>query len=221
MESTYWIRYSDYEVYKDEQGTEYIRPAANSVPLTYDVAANLGNYVAELVAIALDDHDELARSLKFCKRFGLLGLAMADEYSISLPEKKADMESAAFKATGRKDESYAGVFSPDYMEKTANISAWLDWTATVYNRAQRIRNGKMAMASEPFTALSLQTMLETGLKQKLADETLTPCRGCGKIFYHEDPSVETCSEKCELLYDNIRHLEWMKDNLHIKPISGG
>lgn len=55
MDSTSWIRYSDYEIVKDERNMDCIRPAANSVPVCYDVAAKLGRNVAELMNIVLDD----------------------------------------------------------------------------------------------------------------------------------------------------------------------
>ena len=42
MDSTYWIRYSDYTTVLDERGMECIKPAPNAVPMAYNPAAKLG-----------------------------------------------------------------------------------------------------------------------------------------------------------------------------------
>ena len=62
MDSTCWIKYSDYELVKDERNMDCIRPTADAVPMCYDVAAKLGRNVAELMNIVLDDKafDEVA-----------------------------------------------------------------------------------------------------------------------------------------------------------------
>lgn len=219
MESTYWIRYSEYQTVRDDNGTDWILPAENAVAISYDVAANIGKYVAETVTIALDDRDEMERNLKFVRKFGLLGLALEQDYSMALPEKKADMNQAVFAVTGREGDGYAGVFSPEYREKAANISAWLDWISVQYNRAQKSGNGRLV--NEPFAALTLQTMLESACKKMLWERTVKNCPACGGIFYHEDPNRETCGEKCQILYDNMKHFKWLKENFHSRPISGG
>ena len=219
MESTYWIRYSAYETLRDERGTVTIRPAENAVPLAYDVGKNIGKNVADLINIVLNDQDEEARNLEFVTRFGLLGLALEEDYYLSLPDVRADMTQAAFSVTGRTGEKYAGVFSPVYSEKAANISAWLDWIAVLYNRAQISRNGRMVQ--EPFAPLTLQTMLESACKQMLSEKTLKPCPVCHKVFYDPDPTAEACSDSCRYVYDNMKHLDWMKKNFHSAPISGG
>lgn len=64
MDSTYWIKYSDYDIVKDERGMDCIKPAANAVPMCYDVAVKLGRNVAELMNIVLDDHDVMGRNMK-------------------------------------------------------------------------------------------------------------------------------------------------------------
>lgn len=163
MDSTYWIKYSDYDIVKDERGMDCIKPAANAVPMCYDVAVKLGRNVAELMNIVLDDHDVMGRNMKFARRFGLLGLALEEDNYLTLPDVRADMSEAVFAATGRTGDNYAGVFSREYSEKAANISAWLDWLAVLYNRAQVTRNGRMV--EEPFAALTLQTMLEFRLQE--------------------------------------------------------
>lgn len=219
MDSTSWIRYSDYEIVKDERNMDCIRPAANSVPVCYDVAAKLGRNVAELMNIVLDDKDVMGRNMKFVRRFGLLGLALEEDNYLTLPDERADMTEAVFEATGRTGDNYAGVFSRAYSEKAANISAWLDWLAVLYNRAQINRNGRMV--EEPFAALTLQTMLESACKNMLASKTLKPCPVCGKVFYNEDHNAETCSDECLRVHENVKHLQWLKENLHSAPISGG
>ena len=172
MDSTYWIKYSDYDIVKDERGMDCIKPAANAVPMCYDVAVKLGRNVAELMNIVLDDHDVMGRNMKFARRFGLLGLALEEDNYLRLPDVRADMSEAVFAATGRTGDNYAGVFSREYSEKAANISAWLDWLAVLYNRAQVTRNGRMV--EEPFAALTLQTMLESACKKMLAEKTIKP-----------------------------------------------
>lgn len=219
MDSTYWIRYSDYTTVLDERGMECIKPAPNAVPMAYNPAAKLGENVAVLLNIVLDDKDPAARNMRFVKRFGLLGLALEEDNFLTLPEVKADMSLAAFAATGREGEKYAGVFSPEYSERAANISAWLDWIAVQYNRAQIVRNGRMS--SEPFAPLTLQTMLESGCKRALAEKAVRMCPVCRKVFYNSDTSAETCGADCQRVYDNIKHLQWMKENFHSAPISGG
>lgn len=112
MDSTYWIKYSDYDIVKDERGMDCIKPAANAVPMCYDVAVKLGRNVAELMNIVLDDHDVMGRNMKFARRFGLLGLALEEDNYLTLPDVRADMSEAVFAATGRTGDNYAGVFSP-------------------------------------------------------------------------------------------------------------
>ena len=104
MDSTYWIRYSDYTTVKDERGMDCIKPAANAVPVAYNVAGKLGDNVAELINIVLDDKDPAERNMRFVRRFGLLGLALEEDNFLTLPEVKADMSLAAFAATGRAGE---------------------------------------------------------------------------------------------------------------------
>ena len=48
-----------------------------------------------------------------------------------------------------------------------------------------------------------------------------PCPVCGKVFYNADPAAETCSDECERVHENVKHLQWMKENFHSAPISGG
>ena len=170
MDSTYWIRYSDYTTVKDERGMDCIKPAVNAVPVAYNVAGKLGDNVAELINIVLG-------------------------------------------------EKYAGVFSPEYSEKAANISAWLDWISVQYNRAQVIRNGRMS--DEPFVSITLQTMLESASKRLLSEKAIRTCPVCHKVFYNPDTAAETCGDDCQRVYDNIKHLQWMKENFHSAPISGG
>ena len=55
----------------------------------------------------------------------------------------------------------------------------------------------------------------------LAEKTIKPCPVCGKVFYNADPAVETCSDECERVHENVKHLQWMKENFHSAPISGG
>ena len=90
MDSTYWIKYSDYDIVKDERGMDCIKPAANAVPMCYDVAVKLGRNVAELMNIVLDDHDVMGRNMKFARRFGLLGLALEEDNYLTLPDVRAD-----------------------------------------------------------------------------------------------------------------------------------
>ncbi len=219
MDSTYWIRYSDYTTVKDERGMDCIKPAVNAVPVAYNVAGKLGDNVAELINIVLDDKDPAERNMRFVRRFGLLGLALEEDNFLTLPEVKADMSLAAFAATGRAGEKYAGVFSPEYSEKAANISAWLDWISVQYNRAQVIRNGRMS--DEPFVSITLQTMLESASKRLLSEKAIRTCPVCHKVFYNPDTAAETCGDDCQRVYDNIKHLQWMKENFHSAPISGG
>lgn len=219
MESTYWIRYSDYEVVRDERNMECIKPAANSVPMAYDVNAKLGDNLAELMNIVMDDKDMLARSMRFVKTFGLLGLALEEDNYLTLPEVKADMDQAVFLVTGRTGEKYAGVFSKEYSERAANISTWLDWLSVLYNRALISHNGRLLR--ESVVSVTLQTLLESAFKNALADRALQPCPICGKIFYRNDESVECCSEECARVHENVKHLNWMKENFHSAPISGG
>lgn len=219
MESTYWIRYSDYEVVRDERNMECIKPKADAVPLAYDVNARLGDNLAELMNIVLDDSDMLGRSMRFVKTFGLLGLALEEDNYLTLPDEKADMSQAAFLITGRTGDKYAGVFSKKYSERSANISTWLDWLSVLYNRALISHNGRLVQ--EPFVAITLQTMLESAFKSALSDKALKPCPICKKVFYRTDPAAECCSEECQRVYDNVKHLNWMKENFHSTPISGG
>lgn len=219
MDSTYWIRYSDYTTVKDERGMDCIKPAVNAVPVAYNVAGKLGDNVAELINIVLDDKDPAERNMRFVRRFGLLGLALEEDNFLTLPEVKADMSLAAFAATGRTGEKYAGVFSPEYSEKAANISAWLDWMSVQYNRAQVVRNGRMS--DEPFVSITLQTMLESASKRLLSEKAIRTCPVCHKVFYNPDTAAETCGDDCQRVYDNIKHLQWMKENFHSAPISGG
>ncbi len=219
MDSTYWIRYSDYEVILDERNMECIKPAVNAVPIAYDVSAKMGDYLAELMNIVLDDKDMLQRSLRFVKTFGLLGLALEEDNYLTLPDEKADLTETVFEITGRTGSNYAGVFSREYSEKAANISTWLDWLSVLYGRAQISRNGRMTQ--EPFVSITLQTMLESSFKNALSNRSLSPCPICKKIFYHSAPDTETCSDECQRVYDNVKHLEWMKKNFHSTPISGG
>ena len=72
-----------------------------------------------------------------------------------------------------------------------------------------------------FAALTLQTMLESACKKMLAEKTIKPCPVCGKVFYNAEPAVETCSDECERVHENVKHLQWMKENFHSAPISGG
>ena len=58
-------------------------------------------------------------------------------------------------------------------------------------------------------------------KKMLAEKTIKPCPVCGKVFYNADPAVETCSDECERVHENVKHLQWMKENFHSAPISGG
>ncbi len=219
MESTYWIRYSDYEVVRDERNMECIKPKADAVPLAYDVNTKLGANLAELMNIVLDDGDMLRRSLRFAKTFGLLGLALEEDNYLTLPDEKADMNQAVFLITGRSGDKYAGVFSKEYSEKSANISVWLDWLSVLYNRTLVSRNGRFVQ--EPFVSITLQTMLESALKSALSDKALKPCPICKKVFYSADHDTECCSEECRRVYDNVKHLNWMKENFHSAPISGG
>ncbi len=219
MESTYWIRYSDYEVVRDERNMECIKPKADAVPLAYDVNARLGDNLAELMNIVLDDSDMLGRSMRFVKTFGLLGLALEEDNYMTLPEEKADMNRAAFLITGRTGDKYAGVFSKEYSERSANISTWLDWLSVLYNRALISHNGRLVR--EPFVSITLQTMLESAFKSALSDKALKPCPICKNVFYSTDPAAECCSEECHRVYDNVKHLNWMKENFHSTPISGG
>lgn len=219
MDSTCWICYSDYEIIKDERGMDCIKPTANAVPVAYDVAAKLGDNVAELVNIVLDDKDPAARNLRFVKRFGLLGLALEEDNYLTLPDVRADMSLAAFASTGRVGDKYAGVFSPEYSERAANISAWLDWLSVIYNRTLVVRNGRLT--EEPMACLTLQTILESSFKNCLAANTIHPCPVCHKVFYNADPSTETCSEECRRVYEGMKHLQWMKENFHSTPIAGG
>ena len=92
MDSTYWIKYSDYDIVKDERGMDCIKPAANAVPICYDVAVKLGRNVAELMNIVLDDHDVMGRNMKFARRFGLLGLALEEDNYLTLPDVRADID---------------------------------------------------------------------------------------------------------------------------------
>lgn len=219
MESAYWIKYSDYKRIRDERNMECIIPADNAVPVAYDLQAGLGRNCADLIAIVLDDKDESERNMRFVRRFGLLGLALEEDNFLTLPDDKMDMSSAVFCVTGRSEEKYARVFSASYYEKEANISAWLDWIAVRFNRAQVVRNGRLT--AEPFAPLTLQTMLESAVSGYLAENALKVCRACGKIFYSEDQTAMTCSELCKIQYENMEHLKRLKDALYMKPISGG
>ena len=219
MESTYWIRYSDYEVILDDRNMPCIKPAENAVPLAYDVKAKLGDNIAELMNIVLDDDDLVKRSMRFAKTFGLLGLALEEDNYLTLPEEKADMNQAVFLITGRTGAGYAGVFSKAYYEKSANISTWLDWLSVQYNRSLKVQNGRLVQ--EPFVSVTLQTMLESAFKSAISEKAVKPCPICKKVFYAAKPSQSCCSEECERVYENVKHLEWMKKNFHSAPISGG
>ena len=219
MESTYWIKYSDYEVVRNERNMECIKPKSDAVPLAYDVNARLGENLAELMNIVLDDGDMLQRSLRFAKSFGLLGLALEEDNYLTLPEEKANMDQAVFLITGRVGDKYAGVFSKEYSEKAANISTWLDWLSVLYNRALVSNNGRLVQ--EPIVSITLQTMLESAFKTALSDKALKPCPICKNVFYDVNPAAECCSEECRRVYENVKHLNWMKENFHSTPISGG
>ena len=39
------------------------------------------------------------------------------------------------------------------------------------------------------------------------------CPVCRKVFYNADTSAETCGADCQRVYDNIKHLQWMKGEL--------
>lgn len=186
-QSTWWIKYSDYCCTTDPDGTVYIQPAPQAIPMAYDVLAAPGKNIEDLVAIV--HADEEMRNLQFARRFGLLGLAL--ENGAPAADQSVAAQSV-FRCTGRSPE-YSALFSPQYREKAANLSAWLDWLDVVYNRS--LRSGTRA-EQEPFAPLTLQTMLESMFKEMLEKKFLHCCANCGRIYYNRDTASRTCSEKC-------------------------
>lgn len=77
------------------------------------------------------------------------------------------------------------------------------------------------MSDEPFVSITLQTMLESASKRLLSEKAIRTCPVCHKVFYNPDTAAETCGDDCQRVYDNIKHLQWMKENFHSAPISGG
>lgn len=203
-QSTWWVKYSDYEIYKDENGTEYVRPTEQAVMLAYDVMANPGKSIEALIAIALED--EKTRTKSFAKRFGLLGTALEDE--IELEVTGEHMVGKTFGCTGRPKE-YEALFAKSYQEKTARISAWLDWIVVLFNRNYTSRLGGR-FNDESFVNISLQTMLESACKKMLAERMLHICKICKKVYYNEDMNSLCCGEKCQLLYDDLQQFEALK-----------
>lgn len=185
--------------------------------ITYDVMTSPARSVEDLVAIAFGD--ENTRTMAFVKRFGLLGAAMEDEMSRpDAAEVPAELKSAL--ACSGRPANYAAVFARDYREKTANISAWLDWITVLFNRSQSTHGGGMD-EGEPFAALTLQTMLESAYKAMLADKTLHVCAHCKKVYYNEDVDSVVCCEDCERSHKDMEHYRWLKEKFQGHLVAGG
>lgn len=214
-QSSWWIKYSDYQIQKDENGTEYLIPAEHAIPMAYDVMAALEKNVEELVAIAHEDEEK--REILFAKRFGLLGVNMEQEETLVVDEKFS--QSVVFLSTGR-EKRYAAVLKPGYREKSARISAWLDWIVVLFNRSQN-KKGNWRLEKEPFAALTLQTILESSYKNMLSEEKLHVCAVCKRVFYTDDTERKTCGEICQQSYQDIQHYRWLKEHFQGHLIAGG
>ncbi len=207
-QSAWWVKYSDYRIEKDENGVEYIMPVETAIPMAYDLTSGIGKHVADLITIAHAEEEQ--RNMMFAKRFGLLGTALEDK---RLPMGEKPLAGAAFVCTGREPE-YAGIFASDYKEKTAMISAWLDWIVVVFNRSQSVRYAGR-MEEEPFVAITLQTALESACKSLLAEKTIHVCQYCKKVYYDADEKSTVCSDACRRSCESIERLNKLKERFRI------
>ena len=130
-----WVKYSDYEIKKADNGVDYITPTSNATPIMYkpfDVSEQLvvGAINIGKMLIAREDEKKIDKAImKFVKDFGLLGIMTA------IPTTPSFMDYEAVYLTKNpfiEDESmntfsYLGYFFPfekPELSKNGKESRW-------------------------------------------------------------------------------------------------
>ena len=90
-----WVKYSDYEIKKDDLGIEYITPTKDATPTMYKPFGNSEQIVLDAInigkmLIAKDDDKIIDKAImKFIKNYGLLGIMTAIPTTPSFMEYEA------------------------------------------------------------------------------------------------------------------------------------
>jgi len=81
--SSSWVRYSEYELKKAADGTQYIKPAPNAKPSIYDPLKDAENLVVDALNVGMllmgrkDKKSVQAAVMEFVYKYGLLGFMTA------------------------------------------------------------------------------------------------------------------------------------------------
>ena len=81
--SSYWVKYSEYELKKDKNGVQYIKPAPKAKPTVYDPLKNSEEMVLDALNIGLilmnraKEEVVTAAVLEFAQEYGLFGFITA------------------------------------------------------------------------------------------------------------------------------------------------
>ncbi|MGX4599737.1 GIY-YIG nuclease family protein [Faecalimicrobium sp. JNUCC 81] len=120
---TDWIRYSDYEIKSDENGSDYIVPKENSIFTIYNPFDKSNDLIFDLIKIgdnALDkeiDKDVINDMiLNFVKEYGLLGIITSSVYNRNIiGESKVLLTDNNHLKTNEKimdEDKYLSLFTP-------------------------------------------------------------------------------------------------------------
>ena len=81
--SSYWVKYSDYEIKKTDDGTEYIAPTKNSKPTVYNALEDVESLVVDALNVGMaqigrnKSKNPQKELLEFVHKYGLLGFMTA------------------------------------------------------------------------------------------------------------------------------------------------